>query len=160
MIAALAAAAVLAGAPAPGDNAERERTAPTLSHAQTQFMLRCGGCHGIHGRSPPGQVPSLRGAAGYFLCTPEGREYAIRLPNVSRTPLSDGDLADVMNYVMFGLGEGGAPAGAKPYSAEEVGALRKAPLTGLELTERRNKVVRKLVQSCGAPADLLSYLRR
>lgn len=137
-----------------------ELTAPTFSPAQTQFTLRCGGCHGVTGRSPPREVPNLRGTAGYFLCTPEGREYLIRLPNVSKTPLSDPDLAEVMNYVAFSLGEGKTPKDAKPFTADEVHRLRKAPLTGANLTQQRDKVVRKLVRSCGAPKDLLLYGKR
>ncbi|CAN7525644.1 hypothetical protein LJR219_003707 [Phenylobacterium sp. LjRoot219] len=137
-----------------------ELTAPTFNHAQTQFTLRCGGCHGVTGRSPPSQVPNLRGSAGYFLCTPESREYLIRLPNVSKTQLSDADLAEVMNYVAFGLGEGKTPKGAKPFTGEEIHRLRKTPLTGANLKQERDKVVRKLVRSCGAPKDLLLYGKR
>lgn len=153
--------ALLLAAAQPADVATAgEQAAPTFNHAQTQFTLRCGGCHGVTGRSPPKEVPKLRGAAGYFLCTPEGREYLIRLPNVSKTPLSDGDLAEVMNYVVFSLGEGKAPPGAKPYTGEEVHRLRKAPLTGADLMQQRERVVRKLVRSCGAPKDLLLYGKR
>jgi len=150
----LAAAQPAAAPPAP------ELTAPTFNPAQTQFTLRCGGCHGVSGRSPPSQVPNLRGSAGYFLCTPEGREYVIRLPNVSKTQLSDPDLAEVMNYVAFGLGEGKAPKNAKPFTGDEVHRLRKTPLTGADLMQTRQKVVRKLVRSCGAPKDLLLYGKR
>ena len=137
-----------------------ELTAPTFNHAQTQFTLRCGGCHGVTGRSPPREVPNLHGTAGYFLCTPEGREYLIRLPNVSRTGLSDPDLAEVMNYVAFGMGDGKTPKGAKPFTGAEVHALRKTPLTGADLMPTREKVVRKLVRSCGAPKEMLLYGKR
>ena len=156
MIASLIALMLAAAQPAVAP----ELTAPTFNPAQTQFTLRCGGCHGVTGRSPPSQVPNLRGAAGYFLCTPEGREYLIRLPNVSKTPLSDPDLAEVMNYVAFVLGEGKTPKDAKPFTGEEVHRLRKTPLTGADLMQTREKVVRKLVRSCGAPKDLLLYGKR
>lgn len=152
LVALLLAAAQPAAAP--------ELTAPTYTPAQTQFTLRCGGCHGVSGRSPPREVPNLRGTAGYFLCTPEGREYLIRLPNVSRTGLSDPDLAEVMNYVAFGLGEGKTPKNAKAFTGEEVHRLRKTPLTGADLMQTREKVVRKLVRSCGAPKELLLYGKR
>ena len=161
LIALLLATVQPADAPPPPVQAAREQAAPpTFNHAQTQFTLRCGGCHGVTGRSPPREVPNLRGTAGYFLCTPEGREYLIRLPNVSKTPLSDPDLAEVMNYVAFSLGEGKAPPGAKPFTGDEVHRLRKAPFTGANLMQQREKVVRKLVRNCGAPKDLLLYGKR
>lgn len=141
------------------DNYATEHNAVRLDHAQTQFMLGCGGCHGTLGESPPLSVPVLRGRAGYFLCTPEGREYVIRLPNVSRALLSDADLANVMNFVTFKLGERSAPPKAALFTAEEVARIRARPLNALPLNAFRRKVVKTLVSRCGAPRDMLDYGR-
>jgi mono/diheme cytochrome c family protein len=130
-----------------------------LDRVQTQFVLRCGGCHGVEGRSPPANVPQLRGTATYFLCTAAGRDYAARLPNVAQSPLSDRELAEVMNYVMFNLADGKTPAASRPYTAEEIGALRRRPLTGAELGARRTRTVLDLIRTCGAPKELLRYGR-
>jgi mono/diheme cytochrome c family protein len=137
-----------------------ERTAPTFNAAQTQFMIRCGGCHGTLGSSPPTSVPNLRGTAGYFLCTPEGREYIVRLPNVAGAQLTDEKLAAMLNFVAFELGEGSAPKDAKPYTAEEVGPLRKQQLNTVPLAKLRSDIVRKLVRRCGAPSSMLDYKRQ
>lgn len=139
------------------DNYATERNAVTLSPAQTRFILSCGGCHGTLGQSPPKSVPTLRGSAGYFLCTPEARDYIIRLPNVSRALLDDQALADVMNFVTFELGERSAPPGAVRFTAREVREIRARPLNTQPLNAYRRKIVKQLVRDCGAPAAMLEY---
>ncbi|MBZ6379616.1 hypothetical protein B5C34_15570 [Pacificimonas flava] len=131
--------------------------APVFGPAQTQFVLRCGGCHGTLGVSPPHSVPVLRGSAGWFLCTAAGRDYIARLPNVVRVPLSDEDLAEVLNFVAFELGEGSVPAGAERFTAEEVARQRTRPLGDEPLIAYRDKVVSEMVDRCDAPEQLLVY---
>jgi hypothetical protein len=130
---------------------------PVFSRAQSQFLLRCGGCHGTVGLSPPRSVPILRGKAGWFLCTPAGRDYIVRLPNVAKALLDDQGLADVLNFVAFDLGEASAPKGASPFTAEEIRTLRARPLNAVPLVAHRTSVVREMVRICGAPRDLLIY---
>ena len=120
-------------------------------------MLGCGGCHGIEGVSNPKLVPELRGQVGYFLSTQKGREYLVRLPNVAFYAVSDAELADVLNYTVFAIGGKGIPVKTKPYTASEVGALRKAPLTEVSLVDYRNALVEDLVVNHGAPASLRIY---
>lgn len=144
---------------AQNDNHATERNAVVLSPAQTKFILRCGGCHGTLGESPPLSVPMLRHTAGWFLCTPAAREYIIRLPNVSRAQLSDADLAEVMNFVAFRLGAESAPKAARPFTADEVATIRARPLNDLPLNAYRQKIVGELVRKCGAPASLADYGR-
>lgn len=125
--------------------------------ARTQFVLRCGGCHGPNGVSPPKFVPMLRDTVGWFLCTPTARDYVIRLPNVSRAQLSDADLADVLNYVLFDLGGTSAPPEAEAFNAAEVSAARSKPLNNIPLFAFREQVVTDMVKNCGAPTTLLDY---
>ncbi len=153
-------ALALCAAPAlAGDNYATERNALVLGPAQTKFVLRCGGCHGTLGQSPPLSVPQLRGVAGWFLCTPEARAYVVRLPNVSRAQLDDAELAEVMNFVTFGLGEHSAPASAIRFTAEEVGSIRSQPLNTQPLNAYRRQIVDGLIRRCGAPASLRDYGR-
>ncbi len=155
---ALAVLAILLAAPAAAsDNSASERNAVVLSPAQTRFILRCGGCHGTLGASPPLSVPLLRGLAGWFLCTPEAREYVIRLPNVSRAQLSNADLAEVMNFVTFELGGASTPAAAVRFTAAEVAAIRTRPLNVLPLNAYRRQIVAGVIRRCGAPASLRDY---
>ena len=129
-----------------------------LPAAQVAYLTSCGGCHGIEGKSAPGSVPTLRGLTGSFLCTRQGRDFIIRLPDVALTRLSDSTLTDVMNFVVFGLG---APVagGAKvsPYTVAEVARLRRQPLTDTGLTAYRNQVVAGLAARCRVPLALHVY---
>jgi hypothetical protein len=130
----------------------------SLNDVQSTYLERCGGCHGIQGWSAPTEVPSLRGQVGYFLCMPAGRAYLIRLPSVASSPLSDRELADLMNFVVFDLG--GAAGAQREYgrfTAAEVGALRTRPLKDVALTSYRAGLVEQLISRCGAPASLRRY---
>jgi cytochrome c553 len=127
---------------------------PRIPDPAAAYLLNCGGCHGILGRSSDRAVPTLRGQVDAFLCLPEGREYLVRLPNVAFAPLTDEQLASLMNFVVsFGVTRADWPA----YSAAEVGELRRRPLLGEPLGAYRRGLVKKLIASCGAPRSLLSY---
>lgn len=106
----------------------------------------------------PHSVPTLRGLAGRFLCTGEGRAYIIRLPDVALTGLSDQLLAGVANFVAFDLGAP-VPSGprARPYTAAEVEQLRERPLTGPGLRAYRAAVIRHLAARCAVPPGLRVY---
>ena len=89
--------------------------------ARSDYVEHCGGCHGLRGDTVPAHLPELEGRVGWFMCTPEARAYLIRLPNVAHSRIKDNaELADMMNYVVFVLGEGTAPAGTRPFTADEV----------------------------------------
>jgi cytochrome c553 len=130
----------------------------SLSDVQSTYLERCGGCHGILGSSAPSEVPSLRGQVGYFLCTPEARAYLIRLPSVATAPLSDRELADLMNFVVFELGgAASAPRQYERFTDTEVRALRSRPLKAVALTSYRAGLVEQLIGRCGAPDSLRQY---
>ena len=128
-----------------------------LAATRSHYLLSCGGCHGYEGVSNSKLVPSLKGLVGFFLNTPEGRKYLPRLPNVAFSTLTDNELAAVLNYVVFHMGEGSAPSGAKPYTASEVGALRKQPLTEIALHPYRRDIVNTLITRFHASDDLRVY---
>jgi hypothetical protein len=129
-----------------------------LPAAQVAYLTSCGGCHGIEGKSAPGAVPTLRGLTGSFLCTRQGRDFIIRLPDVALTPLSDRKLTEVMNFVAFDLGSPVAGGGkAERYTVAEVARLRRHPLTDTGLTAYRNRVVAGLATRCRVPRELNVY---
>lgn len=130
---------------------------PPLAPAQSDYVEHCGGCHGIQGRSFPARVPQLRGRAGYFLCTPGGRAYLLRVPNVAMAPLDDARLAAAMNFVAFDLGRTDATATAPRFTAAEVARARKAPLTTTSLIRARASVVREIGRRCHVPSRLLDF---
>ena len=129
-----------------------------LTSAQSDYLQQCGGCHGIQGNTAPAPVPILKARVGYFICTEAGRRYLIRLPNVSYARVDDQSLADMMNFVVFGLGAPSAPANGRGFTAEEVHEMRSHPMLGSEVEVTRKLVVEELIHACGAPADLrLTY---
>lgn len=129
-----------------------------LTAVEAAYLTHCGGCHGIEGFSAPHSVPTLRGLAGRFLCTDEGRAYVIRLPDVALTGLSDQLLAGVANFVMFDLGAP-VPGGpqTRPYTSAEVAQLRERPLTGPGLRAYRAAVINHLAARCPVPPGLRVY---
>ncbi len=128
---------------------------------KANYIERCGGCHGVDGRSVAQLVPDLKHTAAYFLCDEEARAYVARLPNVAFSQISDADLAAMLNYVVSDLGakdgpsQPGAPA-ARPYTAAEVGRLRRDALTIPDLKAYRRRIVERLVARCAAPDRLLT----
>jgi mono/diheme cytochrome c family protein len=125
--------------------------------AQRDYLLACGGCHGLLGTTNSKAVPQLKGLVGFYLNTPEGRSYLPRLPNVAFAALSDQDLAAVLNYVVFDLGGASVPAGARPYDTAEVSRWRARPLTEVPLSQYRRRLVATLIEHYHAPATLESY---
>jgi hypothetical protein len=128
---------------------------PELTVPQSDYVEHCSGCHGMQGNSAPAEIPVLRDRVGYFMCTKEGREYLIRLPNVAYSAISDNqELADMMNFVVFGLGGNSAPKGAKPFGAAEVARLRTRALATQSLIAARAEVVGKMLGSCAVPKSM------
>jgi hypothetical protein len=128
---------------------------PELTGPQSDYVEHCSGCHGMQGNSAPAEIPVLRDRVGYFMCSPEGRDYLIRLPNVAYSAISDNqELADMMNFVVFGLGGASAPKGAKPFTAAEVARLRGRALATQSLIAARATIVDRLVGTCSVPESM------
>lgn len=125
--------------------------AAVLDHATTNYLTHCGGCHGIEGRAPGTFIPQLRDRVGVFLCSPAGRAYIARVPGVSMSLIRDDqELADVMNFVIFRLAGASAPAGAPPFTAREIHALRQKPLPSDNLLTYRAAILRDAQKECPA----------
>lgn len=123
--------------------------------ARADYVEQCAGCHGVSGSTAPAQLPELRGRVGWFLCTPAARAYLIRLPNVAHSRIKDNQqLADMMNYVVFGLGGASTPPGSAPYTADEIARERQQPLATTTLKAERARQVNSAIRRCGAPASL------
>jgi len=121
------------------------------------YLLSCGGCHGLEGVSNSRLVPDLKDQVGVFLNLPEGRRYLVRLPNVAFSSMPDAALTELMNYVVFDLGGTSAPKGSKPYTLREVAELRRIPLTEVSLVQMRQQMVQVLVDQFHATTNLNRY---
>lgn len=148
--------ATTAAATSPRPALPPEITDPAL--AQADYIEQCGGCHGVDGRSAPAQVPELRARVGFFLCTADTRTYLVRLPNVAHSRIGDNQrLADLINYVVFGLGGASTPRDARPLTADEVAHGRRTALTQPTLKAERARQVEVAIRRCHAPVALRQY---
>lgn len=131
-----------------------ERIADPVA-AEADYVENCGGCHGVRGLSAPALVPQLRDRVGYFLCTPEARAYLIRLPNVAHSRIKDNQqLADLVNFMIFGLGGASTPSDTRPFTADEVAYERQFALSSASLKGERARFVESAIRKCDAPASL------
>jgi hypothetical protein len=101
------------------------------------YAVHCQGCHLDDGRETPGRVPALAGSLGRFSRVPGGRAYLVRVPGVAQSPLDDAALAALLNWLLPRFDPGGLAPDFSPYSAEEVGRLRRLPLSDVESERRR-----------------------
>jgi hypothetical protein len=117
--------------------------------AWQHWTLNCQGCHRPDGTGSAGTAPSLAGTVARFLSVPGGREYLGRVPGVATSPLSNADLSEVMNWMLWRFDKEHLPANFQPYTAAEIGQLRAAPLR-LEASQMRAELLERAEQS-GAP---------
>jgi mono/diheme cytochrome c family protein len=96
--------------------------------AQAQYMLNCMGCHLADGAGSPGKVPSVRDSLAKLAASPAGRRYLIQVPGAAQSRLSDGELAQVLTWMVRNLSAQGVPGGFADFSAAEVAAYRRTPL--------------------------------
>ena len=91
----------------------------------TNYVLHCQGCHGADGvGGTPGAVPPLADSVGWFLRVDGGREYLAQVPGAANAPITDRELAALLNYMIerFSLAEAGGRFEA--YTADEVARVR------------------------------------
>jgi hypothetical protein len=100
------------------------------------YMLECQGCHLADGSGKPNAVPSLDGFVAKFLTVPGGREFLVQVPGSAQSPLSDSELASVLNWMVLEFGPREIAEAASPYTAPEVARLRASPLTDVEGTRK------------------------
>jgi hypothetical protein len=125
------------GTPAGVENAQR---------AWQHWTLNCQGCHRQDGTGSEGTAPSLAGTVARFLSVPGGREYLGRVPGVATSPLSNADLAEVMNWMLWRFDQTHMPADFQPFTAQEIGQLRASPLR-LEASQLRADLLKKADES-------------
>ena len=137
------AAAFATTLPAAATERDTRRLAPNGQSAAMNYARYCSGCHGGDGAGRPSKgVPDMRGVLGHFLRVNGGREFIVRVPGVSYTPLADADVAALMNWLLEGIAAPSLPPGTAPYTAEEVARLRSTRMADIPGT--RAELVRRL----------------
>ena len=114
--------------------------------AWQHWTLNCQGCHRPDGTGSAGTAPSLAGTVSRFLSVPGGREYLGRVPGVATSALSDSDLSEVMNWMLWRFDKEHLPANFRPFTTPEIGQLRSAPLR-LEASQMRAELLKKADES-------------
>jgi mono/diheme cytochrome c family protein len=119
------------------------------------YTLNCWGCHKPRAEGIPGAVPRLADAMADFLHVPGGREYLVEVPGVAASTLSDAEIAQVLNWLLFTFNKAEMPANFKPYTAAEVAKYRPHQL--IRITETRDELVKRLkAKGITVPDDQLA----
>ena len=97
--------------------------------ARTDYLLHCAGCHMPEGNGLPPEVPTLVGSLGRIAASDEGRDYIARVPGASQAPISDAQLAAVLNWVLLEFNSETLPESFRPLTVREVGKSRNKVLS-------------------------------
>ena len=128
-------AAVLAAACAPGALQVAAAQAVVLTPpVQANYMLNCMGCHLADGSGAAGKVPSVRDSLVTLSGSSAGRRYLVQVPGASQSPLSDLELAQVLNWMARNLSARPVPSDFTDFTAAEVAAYRRFPLVNVRET--------------------------
>ncbi len=115
--------------------------------ARQNYILNCQGCHLPDGSGSKGNVPKMNDFVGYFLHVPGGREFIVQVPGAAGAPISDQELADVMNWMLLNFSKNELPDPFVPYDSEEIAKLRKEPL--IDMHHRREELIVKIKDKLG-----------
>ena len=77
-------------------------------------------------------VPRMKDHVGYFLETPRGRDYLVRVPGSATSALSDEQLAEVLNWILENFAGDSLSPDYVAYTSDEVGRVRRQPLNEVE----------------------------
>lgn len=95
------------------------------AEARTNYLLYCSGCHRPTGEGKAPNVPTLHDELGRMLAVPAMRSYLFRIPGAAHTPLSDAELAAVINWVLTEFNAATLPGDFQPFTAEQVARWRQ-----------------------------------
>jgi len=120
--------------------------------AHFNYQMFCQGCHTPDG-SGAKSVPRLKGHVGTFMQTSAGRQYLVRVPGSATSALDNEELAAVLNWIVAEFSGDSLKAGYRPYTAVEVGLLRRNPLN--EVVRYREQVLADIANyaHAGKPGD-------
>lgn len=101
---------------------------PQPERARTNWILKCQGCHRPDASGSPATAPALAGQVARFTGLAGGRAYLGRVPGVADAALADAELAELLNWTLQRFDPANLQRDFKPYTAREIGELRRAPL--------------------------------
>jgi len=101
---------------------------PVGADPRGDYLMHCAGCHLADASGLPPDVPSLAGPLGRIVSSPAGRDYVARVPGAAQAPLTDEQLAAVLNWVLLEFNGETLPADFRPLRAAEVARSRASVL--------------------------------
>lgn len=118
-----------------------------LSAGQTNYMLQCQGCHKPNGEGIPGSIPDLRDIGPRLLKVPAGRQFYVSVPGSANAPLSNQELAEVLNFIISDiLGDKEDQADSLDrFTAEEVASYRTIKIA--DVKSLREDLVRSVTEN-------------
>lgn len=126
--------------------------APPAARAEqppdVNYKLHCMGCHLADGSGGPPDVPDIRGEMGCLLAVEGGREYLVQVPGASQAPISDAELAALVNWMLETFNRHTLPAEYAPLTEDEVRRWRPDWL--LEVAAERQELLARLAGNCRA----------
>ncbi len=129
-----------------------------LSAGQAAYEANCASCHQATGQGVPGAFPPVAGHAAALYNAESGRPYLINLLlyglqgeievegqtyNGVMPPwqqLPDGDIADILNYIVTAWEGNEQLQDFTPYEADEIAELRAETLTGADVYALRQEL--------------------
>jgi mono/diheme cytochrome c family protein len=127
-VAAAGAALAASADPYGGDIAGPAHGVFDAGRAWRNYALNCQGCHRREGDGDGQTAPALAGHLAVFTRLPGGRDYLGRVPGVASAPLPDDQVAELLNWALWRFDPTHVAKDFKPYTAEEIGRLRRQPL--------------------------------
>lgn len=76
------------------------QAAQPMTAGQLNYMLQCQGCHKANGEGFGESVPDLRVVGRQLLAIPAGRQFYVSVPGSANAPLSNQQLAEVLNFII------------------------------------------------------------
>ncbi|AEV15637.1 MAG: cytochrome C-552 [Thermus sp.] len=123
-----------------------------------KLYTQCAGCHQATGQGIPGAFPPLAGHVAEILALKGGREFLIQVllwglqgqievkgmkyngAMPAYNGLKDEEIAALLNHIATAWGDDKKVQGFKPFTADEVKALRAKRLTPQQVLEERKKL--------------------
>jgi mono/diheme cytochrome c family protein len=104
---------------------------------KVNYMLNCMGCHTENGAGAPGKVPSIRNTLVPFAQLAAGRRFLVQVPGTAQSPLSNREVAELLNWMLRNLSAQARPPGLADFTAAEVTSYRRQRLVDVAGTRAR-----------------------
>lgn len=106
-------------------SAEPSLQTARTSPAELNYLQYCSGCHQSDGGGSVGNhVPRLPNSVGHFTRTAEGRTFLIQVGGVAQAPITDAEVAALLNWMLPAFDGANLARDFVPYSSAEVARAR------------------------------------